>query len=211
MKEFDFSKVREYKTYKILMPIAKIVVKLMYGVKYVGLENVPKNGGFILASNHVSFFDPVIIGSCGARTMHFMAKYELFQKPFLGTLFKHLNAFPVKRGSSDKRSVEYAIKIVEEQGVIGIFPEGTRSKDYKPSQGKAGVALIAKVTGADVLPVSVYSAGEKLRPFKTKVTVRFGKVIPNSELGMEKGTSSELKNATRKIMGDITELWEAEC
>lgn len=208
MKKFDYSKVRNYKLYSFLMPLAKVVVKAMYRVQYEGIENVPKEGGYIVASNHVSFFDPVIIGAGGIRRVHCMGKAELFEKPFLGWLLVHLNAFPVRRGQNDKSSVEYAIDCVKSGENIGIFPEGTRAKDYKPGQGKAGVALISKVTGADIIPVAIYSGGKKLSPFKTKVTVRFGKVIKNEELGLTKGTSSELREATRKIMGNITELWE---
>lgn len=208
MKQFDFSQVRSYKLYHVLKPVAKVVVKVLYRAEYVGVENIPKDGGFIIASNHVSFFDPVIIGAGAARRIHCMAKAELFEKPFLGWFFTHLNAFPVKRGKSDKASVEYAVKAVNEGEVLGIFPEGTRSKDYKPGTAKAGVALIAKATGADVLPVSVYSGEKKLSPFKTKVVVRFGEVIKHEELSMEKGTSAELREASRLIMSKITELWE---
>lgn len=210
MKDFDYSKVRNYKLYPFLMPLAKVVVKAMYRVEYIGLENVPKEGGYVVASNHVSFFDPVIIGASGMRRVHCMGKVELFEKPLLGWLLVHLNAFPVKRGQSDKSAVEYAIDCVKQGENIGIFPEGTRAKDYKPGQGKAGVALISKATGADIIPVAIYSGGQKLSPFKTKVVVRFGEVIKYEDLGLAKGTSSELREATRKIMAKITELWEEE-
>ncbi len=203
MKRFDYSRVRIYKAYKFLAPVGRFAVKIKYKVKYVGRENIPAEGGFILASNHITAFDPVILGSGKGRTVHFMAKEELFRKRFIGWFLTRLNAFPVNRGGSDKTAVNYAIRIVKEGGILGIFPEGTRSETGAPMAPKAGIALIAKAAKADVLPVSIYSEDN------TKLTVRFGKIIPYEELGItDSGRSSELKDASRLIMGKITELWE---
>jgi 1-acyl-sn-glycerol-3-phosphate acyltransferase len=207
MKSYDYSRIRDYKTYNILFPVAKFVVRVAYKIKMVGKDNIPSESGFILACNHVTAFDPVILATGKNRPFHFMSKYELFQKPFVGWFLTRLNAFPVIRGGSDKTSVNYAIRIVKEGGILGIFPEGTRSKSGKPMAPKAGVALIAKAANADILPVCIYSSDES-RLF-TKLTVRFGKIIPYEELGItDSGKSSELKEASRLIMNRITELWE---
>ncbi|MCL2508244.1 MAG: 1-acyl-sn-glycerol-3-phosphate acyltransferase [Oscillospiraceae bacterium] len=208
MKQFDYSVVRDRKTYKALVPIGKILRRLMMKVNYIGLENIPKDGGFILASNHIMSIDPFFFATGFPRTMHFMGKQELFDNPFVNFFFTHLNGFPISRGTADKTAVEYSIKIVEQGGVLGIFPEGTRSKDLKPAQGKSGVALIAKAAKADILPVSIY-ASEKPK-FRSRLTIRVGEMIPYEELGLTDGERStrELRDASRMIMGRITALWE---
>ena len=208
MKPFDYRRVKDHATYHILMPLNILLFnKTMFRVTFVGKENVPKQGGFILASNHIHFLDPLVIAGSRARVMHFMAKEELFHNPAAAFFLTRFNAFPVKRGSSDKSSVEFAIRVVKEGQVLGIFPEGTRSPDGRPGTPKAGVALIAKQAHADVLPVSIYSA----QPSKywTELTVRFGKLIPYDELGItQEGGTRELRDASRLIMDRITALWE---
>ncbi len=204
---YDFSKVKEYKTYTALVPLAKAVCKTVQRCEYIGRENIPKTGGFILACNHMSTFDPIALGGAGRRVIHFMAKDGLFENKALAAFLTHLNAFPVERGKGDMTAIQFAEQVIENGWVLGIFPEGTRSPDYKPMRAKSGAALIAKQTGADVLPASIYTDQEYKRG--TKLTVRFGKLIKNEEFGFtENGKSRELKDATRRIMEDITALWE---
>ena len=208
MKEFHFNydKVKKHKLYTIAYPIAFIVDHVFIRTKYIGQKNIPKKGGYIIACNHTSYADPILLGTNGVRQVYFMAKEELFKNKFLRWLLVNLNAFPIKRGASDTTSVEFAVKVIKAGKVMGIFPEGTREKDYAPHSPKAGVALIAKVTGADILPVSIYCDGP-IRPFK-KVTVRFGKLIKNEELGIVEGKTREIKNAAVMIMNEIKALWE---
>lgn len=209
MQPFDYSKVKDHPTYHILMPLAMLMSKTLFRVTYVGKENIPKEGGFIIASNHVHFMDPIMIAASHTRVMHFMAKEELFVKKINSFFLTGFNAFPIRRGSSDKTSLEFAIKVVEEGQVLGIFPEGTRSKTFVPQAGKAGVALIAKAAHSDVLPVSVYT--DKQAKYFTKLTIRFGEVIPYEDLGLsEDATARELRSATRLIMDRITKLWEGK-
>jgi 1-acyl-sn-glycerol-3-phosphate acyltransferase len=205
--QFDFSKVKEYKLYQALRWVA-VLFCLRYKVTYIGRENIPQDGGFIIACNHQSGVDPIILGRGVKRTIHFMAKEELFENEALGIFIKHMNAFPVRRGQGDTTAVEFAEDIVRNGYILGIFPEGTRSKDFKPARGKSGTALIAKMTGADVLPVSIYTSDRYKKG--TRLTVRFGKLIKNEEFCFteEPHSTKELKDATKRIMGDITSLWE---
>lgn len=204
---YDYSKLKEYKLYWALTPLAKVVCKTVQRCRYVGRENIPEKGGFILACNHMSSFDPIALGGAGKRVIHFMSKDDLFENKALSAFLTHLNAFPIARGKGDMRALEYAQNILKNGWVLGIFPEGTRSTDYKPMRAKSGVALIAKATGADVLPVAIYTDTDYKRG--TKLTVRFGKLIPNAEFGFtEEGKSRELKEASRRIMDEITALWE---
>ena len=212
MKSFDYSVTRNRKVYKVLMPLARIVAHITHPkINYIGIENVPKEGGFIVASNHITALDPLYIGCRFPRNIHFMGKEELFKKSFIGCFLTHMNCFPISRGAANKVSIDYAIKVIKEGNVLGIFPEGTRSKDYTPGAPKAGVALISVATGADILPVSIYTS--KKAKLGTELTIRFGEIIPFTRLGIsstEQHTARELKDASKIIMERITDIWKLE-
>lgn len=209
MKGYDYSReIKHSKAYDKLRPLGVLVNKTQYKIEYVGTENVPDKGGFILAANHVGTLDPVFIAvGVKNRQIHYMGKKELFENPFTNWLFTKANAFPVARGKADSASLNYAIRDVKEGNILGIFPEGTRSKDGKMGRAKRGVAVIAKEAKADVLPVAFCSTDN----FKkgTKLTVRFGKMIPFSELNLNDESSSEdLKAAAKYIMEKVAALQE---
>lgn len=209
MKEFDYSEVKQYKFYDLVLPGVRFLSKILYRIKFVGRENVPKTGGLILASNHYNTVDPGFIMVSGVRKIHFMNKGENFETPLKNWVYTHANAFPVKRGSADKTAVEFSIKLINEGHTLGIFPEGTRSRDGAPREPKTGVALIAREAKADVVPVSIYSQG-KAKLF-SKVIIRFGKPIPYDALGFtENNKASELKAASRLIMDEIINLRKKE-
>ena len=205
--KFDFSAPRESRLYDVFRPLAKGFISLRYCVTSFGEENIPEKGAFILAANHISALDPVMIISHCPRTLHFMAKDELFKNPVFASFLKKMNVFPVKRQTSDKRALEFAKRIISSGWVLGIFPEGSRIKDASPKRAKNGVSYLAAKTKADVLPVSIYKApgGRKLRP---QITIRFGKLIKNSELGFsEEYSQQKIRESSEKIMSAITALW----
>lgn len=205
--KFDFSAPRESRLYNVFRPLAKGFISLRYCVTSFGEENIPQKGAFILAANHISALDPVMIISRCPRTLHFMAKDELFKNPVFASFLKKMNVFPVKRQTSDKRALEFAKRIISSGWVLGIFPEGSRIKDASPKRAKNGVSYLAAKTKADVLPVSIYKAPgvRKLRP---QITIRFGKLIKNSELGFsEEYSQQKIRESSEKIMSAITALW----
>ncbi len=210
MKGFDYNReIKPSKLYERMRKYAPLLNKKMFKVDFVGLENVPAEGGFILASNHIHALDPAIIASgIKNRQLHFMGKKELFDKAIVGYLFKKVNGFPVARGTVDTKSLDYAARIVKEGHVLGIFPEGTRSKDFKPKNAKRGVSVIARAAKADILPVSVYTDDDYEKG--TKLTVRIGKLIPFEKLGIggDDCTKESLTNAANYIMEEIVDLWE---
>lgn len=208
MKGFDYSEIKDSKTYDKLRPVGKAVAKLLYKIEYVGLENVPEDGGFILASNHMDALDPVFIAiGLENRQLHFMGKKELFENPVSKWALSKLNGFPIVRGGADTEALEYAIRIPKEGHILGIFPEGTRSKTFKPARAKSGVAMIAKEAKTDVLPVSIYTSDNMKKG--TKLTIRFGEIIPYEKLGFtEDGSREELKTCAKYIMDEIIKLWE---
>ena len=214
MKEFDYTQVKHYKLYNFIKVVFRPLFKLLYHLKFKGIENIPTDSNnYIVAINHTCAFDPVFV-ACPKQVpaLHFMAKVELFKNPIVGWFITHMYGFPVKRGKGDTSAIDYGIKIIEEGHVMAICPEGKRIKDKDgvPQRAKSGVAVIAKATGADILPVAICCDG-KIKAGK-HVTVSYGKIIKNSELGLDKEevTPHDIKNAAGLVMDRITELWEAE-
>ncbi|MBQ3005245.1 MAG: 1-acyl-sn-glycerol-3-phosphate acyltransferase [Clostridia bacterium] len=209
MKGFDYSvEIKDSKTYETLRPVGKKLADILYKIEYVGAENIPAEGGFILASNHLNALDPVFIAlGIENRQLHFMGKKELFENPFAKAFLTKLNGFPIVRGSADSEALNYAVRVAAEGNILGIFPEGTRSKDYKPARAKSGVAMIANQAKVPVLPVSIYNCDEMKR--KSRITIRFGELIPYEKLGLSEDASrEEIKGSAKMIMGEIVKLWE---
>ncbi len=139
-----------------------------------------------------------------------MAKSELFENPVAAFFLRNLNAFPVRRNYSDRNAIRYAKRIIDGGSVLGIFPEGRRVRKSAPTQAKDGVALLARLTGADVLPVCIYRSKEDERK-RHGLRVVFGTLLKNEELGFEgKDKKAELSSASEKIMSAIRNLWEEE-
>ena len=183
------------------------VYKVVYNFKIEGVENIPQDRPLVMASNHRSYADPVILTIPMKRPVTYMAKEELFKNKLFGWFITKLGAFPVKRGAGDMQVIDDSIAILNSGRNLVIFPEGTRSKDGKVGKGKTGVALIAAKSGADVIPCGIVFEGEKLK-FRSKLTLRFGKVIPAEEIAVEDASPKALKGVKKRIMSAITELVE---
>ncbi len=206
---FDYSQVKDSKLYGFVVPPLWVLSKIVYKSHCSGKENIPSEGKLIIACNHVAFSDPALIVANCPRRVHYMAKSDLFENPVLAKLFAQMNAFPVRRATSDRKALRYAKEILDGGGVLGIFPEGRRVRGgVRPQEGRSGIGYLARVTGADVLPCCIY---KKEKPFRSLARVRFGTVIKNSEMGFEgNDKSAEMKRATVLIMNRINELWEEE-
>lgn len=183
------------------------IYKLFYNFRIEGWENVPEKEGVIIACNHRSYADPVVITMPMKKPVTYMAKEELFKNKLFGAFIRFLGAFPVKRGAGDMKVIDDCVDILESGRNVVIFPEGTRSKENKVGRGKTGVALIAAKSGADVLPMGIIFEGEKLH-FRSKLTLRIGKLIKSEELAIGNGDTKNMKKAKSIIMNAITELVE---
>lgn len=204
---YKYGSDKSHFLYKIIRPLAKVVIAAKYKVTYIGAENVPTDRGFILASNHITALDPVIIGvGCKAK-FHFIAKKELFEKKIVGWFLTNLNAFPVDRSKFDFKSMDYAVKVVEDGDALVIFPEGTRSPDFEPHDAKGGVCYVAKQCKCDVVPVSIYTSDKAKSG--TRLTVRYGKPIKYEDLNFHEDVEKmkDLRYGSKLIMDNIKELW----
>ncbi len=184
--------------YKTFEPM----VSRIYRIEAKGLENIPE-GGAILASNHTSFSDVIVISAAARRQVRYMAKKELFKTP-LCPLIKALGAFPVDRGGADVKSIKTTMSLIESGELVGIFPQGHRhgGEDPRQTEIKAGVGFLAYHTKAQILPVFLENNRMKTGIFR-KNTVTFGTPITFEELGFTKGGREEYMNASKTIFRHI--------
>ncbi len=185
-------------TYTIITFCFRIFFKIFFPYRLHGQENIPENGAYIVCANHTSWFDPPLVGSVWPKMrIHFMAKEELFDIFIFGSIIRKTLAFPVKRDKADRRALKKAIQLLEENKVIGLFPEGTRIKGEELGQPFHGPALIALSSKKPVLPVAVKWPGRLFRP----VSVTFGKLLYFEEEGKIK--KDNLEKVSAKIMREI--------
>ena len=184
----------------------------------IGLDNVPRSGGVLLASNHLSFFDSVVIPVCAPRNVAFLTKQDYFQGTGIkGALqrgwFEGLGMLPIDR--DDPRaaitSLETALEVLNRGEAFGIYPEGTRSRDGRLYRGRTGVAHLALTAGVPVVPVGLKGTPEiqpvgARYPKLAKVTVTFGE--PMDFTGRFDGVPSgrARREATDEIMTAIQKL-----
>ena len=141
--------------YGFLRVIFRLFFYIVFRTRVYGRDNIPAEGAVILAANHASNIDPPLMASLMDRPVSYMAKIELFENPIFGAAIRHCHAFPVKRGESDRGAIKAAVAVLREGRILGLFPEGTRSKTGELQKAEAGVALIAAMTGAPIVPVAI--------------------------------------------------------
>ncbi|YCA42707.1 1-acyl-sn-glycerol-3-phosphate acyltransferase [Bacillus sp. JZ8] len=184
--------------------VVKSVLTPLFRVEIIGKENIPKDAGVIVCSNHISNFDPPVVGMTFPRPVYFMAKAELFKVPVLKTLLPKIYAFPVKRGLSDRDALRKGISILKEGGALGLFPEGSRSKDGKLGKGMAGVGFFALRSNAVIVPCAVIGP---YKPFK-KLKVVYGKPIDVTEMRKERVSSEEVTEVVMKEIGLLLDKYQ---
>lgn len=188
--------------YSVIKVIALAVFAVFMPRKVIGRENVPMEGGFILALNHRSNFDVIMGGLSCPRQLHYMAKKELFQNKLLGWFLKKLNAFPLDRGGNDLKAIKTALSLLKSGEVLGIFPEGTRVKEGEDISAKAGVSMLALRAKVPVVP-GVIVGDYKLFH---RVYVVFGKPITLEEYYDSKQSGDQLLKISGEILDEIKKM-----
>lgn len=193
--------------YSLLRFVAAIPFFIAFNVKYEGTENLPKSGSVILAANHRTWFDPILIAVRVKYISSYLAKAELFKFP-LNIVLKAVHAFKTLRNGSDVSVLSKAESYIRSGYTLTIFPEGTRSKDGTIGRAKSGAAYIAAKCGVPIYPIGISYKG-KLH-FRSKITVRFGAPLSPDELKLTSMSKNELRTACTKIMDTIRELVELD-
>jgi 1-acyl-sn-glycerol-3-phosphate acyltransferase len=180
----------------------------LYRLRAEGRENLPDDGGFVLAANHISNFDPWPLGMplYPSRYLRFMAKSELYWWP-LGPIITSGGAFPVRRGERDIEAMENAVDLARQGHIVTMFPHGTRQrkglvKRHKP-KAHTGAARIALDAGVPLVPVAIAGTDRLLR--LGRLRVRYGKPIPLDDLPRD-DPSAAAKEATDRLMAEIDRL-----
>lgn len=183
---------------------------IRYKATVLNSENIPNlKGGFIVACNHQKYDDPPILAGTFKGRFSFMAKSELFKNKIFAWIIKKCGAFPVVRGAKDSAALDRAVEDLKKNKIFIIFPEGTRSKDGVIARAKSGVAVIAGMANAPVLPVCLmYGVGGK----KRHIAAAIGKLIPKEEVAIEDMTDrKQIKRVSSRIMDDIVQLQRQIC
>jgi len=167
--------------YFIVLHLAKLAYTILGPFRSEQKHFVPRSGPVIIAPTHLSHLDPPLVACACPRRLMFMAKEELF-RGFLGSLIRSLGAFPVKRGEGDTESIRLAMSALEANETVLIFPEGTRGDGVHLGLLNKGVAMIAKRTGATVVPAAIVGTHKALPKGSSKLkrarlTVRFGEPL----------------------------------
>ena len=188
-------------------------LRIMFRPRYLDRDKIPVDGPLIIAANHLSHIDPAFIMTAVKRPVSYLSKKEHFESPVRRLVFKQVGVIPVDREAGGAEGLEEAIQILKEDGAIGIFPEGTRSKDGVMAKGKTGVARLAAITSASVVPVAirqtdgVWPVTKRIpRPWR-KFYYKFGEpmMFPDGEI-----TKENLREFTDKVMKEIESL-SKEC
>ncbi len=191
--------------YGMLRVIFTLLFSIVFRAQIKGLEHMPIKGSVILAANHLSNWDPPLLATFLARPVSYMAKQELFFNAIAKYILKSCHAFPVKRGAADKSAIKAALAELKKGNCIGVFPQGTRSSNGERKKAQAGVALLAAMAKAPVVPAAIigtdhiFSGGS----FFPKLSIIYGKPLLFQG---EKHDKQALQDFSQKIMDEIYDM-----
>lgn len=198
----------------IIVAIVKPFMIVFTKSRFSGRENMPRHGGVVYVPNHISHFDPVLLGyfiwEC-RRIPRFLGKASVFKIPVLGSIISGAGQIPVYRDSAQAADAfRDAVAAVERGECVGVYPEGTITRDPElwPMTGKTGAARIALMTGCPVIPVANWGAQEIIKSYTGKIRIR---LLPRKTLLVRAGTPVDLsafqgKPLTNQLLHEATEV-----
>jgi 1-acyl-sn-glycerol-3-phosphate acyltransferase len=193
--------------YRFSRFILSIFLNLFFDLKIQGRENLPKKGGFILACNHLSYLDPIVLGVGCPRSVHFMARDTLFNNRFLAFWMKSVGVIPLKRNCADYSALKKSMRIVKSGEGLAIFPEGTRRNVQEAFKNpEPGAGFLADKAGVPVIPAFVSGTFEAL-PKGINAKINFGREIIigfGKEIHIERG--KPYQETSNLIMARIKQL-----
>ena len=196
--------------YRVGQAVCRPIMKVFYRYKFINNNSIPHEGAYIIASNHMSFSDPVLLGLGQRRRLFFMAKQELFKNKFFDTAMRALGAFPVERGAGDGKAIKTGEDLIKEGNVMTIFIEGGRTKTGEFMRPRSGCALVAQQMQVPVIPACITITGNPKHRFAKRV-IHFGDPLTPQQLGLTPdGDRRQLKNATNMIMDEIKKMREQD-
>lgn len=174
--------------------LCRILLGSLYRIEIHGIDNIPEAGPVMFCANHISNLDPILMGIASPRKIYYMAKDELFRIPLLGALLRLVGAFPVRRGQGDRAALRTGIGVLKAGNVLGLFPEGTRSRNGKLGKAHSEVDYFALRTNCWVVPVAISGS---YRLF-SRMSIAFGESVNVDDL-----STNQADIATGRIMKSI--------
>nr|MBA3718489.1 1-acyl-sn-glycerol-3-phosphate acyltransferase [Actinomycetota bacterium] len=183
------------------------LLRRAYRIEVEGGEHIPATGPCILVSNHDSLADPFFLGVATPRPIHYMSKIELWNNPIVGKLMDWFGTFPIERGGGDSGALRHGLELLEEGGVLGIFPQGT-SRAHRNRPFLRGAARLALLTGAPIVPVCLVNTEKALRPSKPRIGFPKIKILVGRPRTFEpqRPTVASARAMTRELEEAIEEL-----
>ncbi len=188
--------------FRVAKVLVRFFMRLYFRVSIEGEEHIPSEGGCVLCINHISLWDPPVLMAMLERQIFFIAKEELFHHPFLSWLLPKIGTVPIKRDHGDIGAIKAALRVVRDGRVLGIFPTGRRVLPGQKATVKAGVALIATMSKAPVVPIYMDAV---YRPFH-KVHIIIGEPMDFSSYSGQRLETAELKVLANDIYNHILAL-----
>ncbi len=204
---------RDDNFYIIARAFLFVFLKFFFFFKVTGRENIPKTGGCIIASNHLSYLDPVVLSVASPRILSFMAKDDLFQRwRLFNMLITALNAFPVKRGRGDLKAIRLAIDMLKSGKTLIIFPEGSRSSTGRLKSGESGIGMLSAKADVCVVPALIEGTDQGMpvgtreiflfKPFQ----VHFGKPLRYKELNLNPREKGDYQIFADKVIAAVKSI-----
>jgi 1-acyl-sn-glycerol-3-phosphate acyltransferase len=198
--------------YAIAWVLVNVVARLFFRLRVIGQHHIPREGGVLIAANHVSYTDIPFLGCAMRRRANFIAKAELFNNPVVGWFYRTMGGMPIERGSISRDKLSEAIRRLDSGKLVVIYPEGARSKDGRLRPGMRGIGLIVALTGVPVVPAYI-SGTDKVMPVGSKwvrfhpVAILFGEPLDFSGL-LKQSLPSQVthKMISDAVMEKIQEL-----
>lgn len=189
--------------YTFALCVMWLVFKVLYFIRIEGRENIEKGKNVVLMGNHLCMLDPVCLALCvPEREIHFMGKKELWNNKVLGWIFTRIHGFPVDRGNVDMAAIRTAMGILKDGNTLGIFPEGTRSRNGHMLPLLSGASMLAFKSGCDVVPV--YIDGN-YKPFR-RMVVRVGEPISMEQIKKNFTGKAALDEVTSRMEASFARL-----
>lgn len=192
-------------TWALGRPTIGVAARLASRLRVYGSDRIPREGGIVVASNHFSWLDPLVLGASSPRVVYYMAKIEAHRVPGLGGFIRAFGCFPVRRGESDREAVRTMRRIVADGYALGLFVEGTRQRSGIPGVVQPGAAMVALQEEAPIVPVAIHGS-QTWRPGNFRpVSIAWGE--PMSLAGLPKGGRG-YKEASALVQEEIRRLFD---
>lgn len=193
--------------YNFLKILLRIIMIPFVKIEVQNMDNFPQKGPVLLACNHLSNWDPVILAIALPRKLHFMAKEELFKILILGSIMRNVGTFPVRRGAADRNAIRESLKVLNDNNVLCIFPEGHRSKPGQLLPFQAGVTLIAHKGNAPLVPIGLSGTNNIIKKgLRVKIKLNIGEPIYPNKIVEGKIGSTQLEEITQILQNKVSDL-----